>query len=78
MSYYFFDTAASLTQRHPLKAYDAVQLSVALRHQQALARHNYDLTFVSGNQQQLEAARAEGIAADNPFDHLAPSGRPTA
>ncbi|MBC7226091.1 MAG: type II toxin-antitoxin system VapC family toxin [Thermoflexales bacterium] len=32
-----FYTAAHLTQRHPLKAYDAVQLAVALRCQQVLA-----------------------------------------
>ncbi len=32
----------------------------------------------SCDQQQLEAARGEGIAADSPFDHLAPSDRPTA
>ena len=65
-----FYTAARLTQRHPLKAYDAIQLAVALRHHQALARRKLGLTFVSGDRQQLAAAEAEGLATDNPFDHL--------
>jgi len=65
-----FHAAAQLTQRQPLKAYDAIQLAVALRHHQALARHKLGLTFVSGDRQQLMAAEAEGLATDNPFDHL--------
>jgi len=65
-----FYTAARLTQRHPLKAYDAIQLAVALRHHQSLARHRLDLTFVSGDQQQLKAATAEDLATSNPFGHL--------
>ncbi len=72
-----FYTAARLTQHHPLKAYDAVQLTVALHHHQALARHGLDLTFVSGDRQQLDAAAAAGLATDNPFDHLTPSDSST-
>ncbi len=64
-----FHAAARLTQRHPLKAYDAIQLAVALRYQ-ALARRKLNLIFVSGDKQQLRAAAAEGLATDNPFDHL--------
>lgn len=64
-----FHAAAQLTQRHPLKAYDAIQLAVALRYQ-ALARRKLNLIFVSGDKQQLRAAAAEGLATDNPFDHL--------
>jgi len=64
-----FHAAARLIQRHPLKAYDAIQLAVALRHHQALARRKLDLIFVSGDKQQLRAAAAEGLATDNPFDH---------
>ena len=64
-----FYIAARLTQRHPLKAYDAIQLAVALRYQ-ALARRKLNLIFVSGDKQQLRAAAAEGLTTDNPFDHL--------
>ncbi len=72
-----FHSAAYLTQRHPLKAYDAVQLAVALRHHQAMTRRDLDLTFVSGDRQQLEAAAAAGLATDNPFNHASPSDSPT-
>lgn len=70
--------AAELTQRHPLKAYDAVQLAVALRCQQALAPLPLLLTFVSGDRTLLAAARAEGLLTDNPFDHVVPEDTPRA
>ena len=35
------ESAAYLTQTHPLKAYDAVQLAVALRHRQFLASYQH-------------------------------------
>lgn len=68
--------AADLTQKHPLKAYDAVQLAVALRHSQALAVYNLPLTFVSGDNTLLNAAQAEGLPTDNPFDHISPHDTP--
>ncbi len=71
-----FHAAAHLTQRHPLKAYDAVQLAVALRCQQALAPASVPLTLVSGDRALLAAARAEGLLTDNPFDHVAPEDAP--
>jgi predicted nucleic acid-binding protein len=64
-----FVTAAALTQRHPLKAYDAVQLAVVMRSGRVLA--GYPFTFVSGDDPLLTAARAEGLATENPFDHVA-------
>ena len=64
------ETAANLTQRHPLKAYDAVQLAVALRYRQALA--TYQFCFVSSDHTLIAAAKAEDISVDNPFDHTAP------
>ena len=63
-------TAADLTQHHPLKAYDAVQLAVALRYRRILAAHQ--LTFVSSDNTLIIAAQAEGLSTDNPFDHVAP------
>ena len=44
-----FQLAAYLTQHHPLKAYDAVQLAVALRYAGILAVLGLPLTFVSGD-----------------------------
>jgi len=70
--------AADLTQQHPLKAYDAVQLAVALRHGRALAAHDLTLTFVSGDDTLLTAAQAEGLPTDNPFDHVSPHDIPQA
>lgn len=67
-----FRFAASLTQRHPLKAYDAVQLAVALRQHEILMANDFQSTFVSGDTTLLDAARAEGLTVDNPFDHVVP------
>ena len=65
-----FVTAVDLTQRHPLKAYDAVQLAVALRYGPILS--GYPFTFVSGDGTLLAAAQAEGLVTENPFDHVIP------
>ncbi len=73
-----FQMAAHLTQRYPLKAYDAVQLAVALRENQALVAHQFTLTFVSGDNALLAAAQAEGLTTDNPFDHVSPQDTPQA
>ena len=72
-----FYMAAELTQQHPLKAYDAVQLAVALRYRQIPARYELALTFVSGDDQLLAAAEAEGLMVDNPFDHVVPADMPS-
>ncbi len=64
--------AADLTQRHPLKAYDAMQLAVALRQQRILSEFDLSLTFVSGDRTLLQAAGAEGLVTDDPFDHVVP------
>ena len=71
-----FQLAAHLTQRHPLKAYDAVQLAVALRYARILAAFGFPLTFVSGDATLLAAAQAEGLPTENPFDHIAPEDTP--
>jgi predicted nucleic acid-binding protein len=69
-----FGTAAQLTQAHPLKAYDAVQLAVALRISRVVVVHA--LTVVSGDATLLSAARAEGLTTETPFDHVAPEEHP--
>ena len=63
------DLAAQLIHRHPLRAYDAVQLATALRLNQIL-QENWlpPLTFVSAGGMLCDAARAEGISAENPSD----------
>ncbi len=71
-----FQLAAYLTQHHPLKAYDAVQLAVALRYAGILATFGLPLTFVSGDAALLAAAQAEGLPTENPFDHVAPEDAP--
>jgi hypothetical protein len=67
-----FETAAHLTQQHPLKAYDAVQLAVALRYHRRLTGSQHTCIFVSGAGLLINAARTEGLSIDNPFDHVVP------
>jgi predicted nucleic acid-binding protein len=61
--------AALLCARHPLKAYDAVQLAAGLALKGTLAEQGIPLTFVSGDDTLITAAQAEGLTADNPFWH---------
>jgi predicted nucleic acid-binding protein len=68
-----FVAAADLMQRHPLKAYDAIQLAVALRYGQILYGHPF--TFISGDGTLLTAAQVEGLITENPFDHVTPEER---
>jgi predicted nucleic acid-binding protein len=64
------DMAMQLTQRHRLRGYDAVQLAAALdANRAALAAELPALTFVSADDDLNAAARAEGLAADNPNQH---------
>lgn len=71
-----FEQAAELTQLYPLKAYDAVQLAVALHHQRNLKALGLALTFISSDSTLLSAALAEGLTTDNPFDHVLPQDTP--
>ena len=71
----FFE-AAELTRQYPLKAYDALQLTAALRRQRGLATFATRLTFISGDGTLLSAARAEGLTTDNPFDRVLPQDTP--
>ncbi len=64
-----FYQAAELTQRYPLKGYDAVQLVLALDFDRHLQAQDLALVFVSGDDNLLQAAQAEGLATENPFDH---------
>lgn len=64
------EAAVELIQRHPLRAYDAVQLATALILNSALIADTLPpLTFVSADDVLCQAARAEGLLAENPNQH---------
>jgi predicted nucleic acid-binding protein len=64
------ELAMDLTQRHPLRAYDAIHLATALQLDQALqAVSGTGLIFVSADGQLCRAAEAEGLKAENPNDY---------
>ena len=62
-----FIRARNLVHRYPLRAIDAVQLACALDVMRAL---NLSLTFVSADRMLLAAAALEGLATDNPENHI--------
>ena len=62
--------ARDLLDRHPLRAYDAVQLSSALRASRGLqAARLLPLLFLSADDRLIMAATHEGLATDNPNSH---------
>lgn len=64
------DTAVQLIQRHPLRAYDAVQLATALILNSALIADKLPpLTFVSADNALCKAAQAEGLPSENPNEY---------
>ena len=64
------ESACSLLERHPLRAYDAVQLASALVAQQFLRDRSYPaLTFLCSDDHLNAAATAEGLQVDNPNHH---------
>jgi predicted nucleic acid-binding protein len=64
------DLAVALVQRHPLRAYDAIQLATALGVDRSLAASGLlPLVFVSADANLITAAHAEGLATENPSHH---------
>ena len=62
--------ARHLLDRHPFRAYDAVQLASALRASRALqAARLPPLLFLSADDRLTAAATYEGLATDNPNTH---------
>ncbi|MDZ4719332.1 MAG: type II toxin-antitoxin system VapC family toxin [Roseiflexaceae bacterium] len=57
--------AVTLTQAHRLRGYDAVQLAAALTAAAILP----GLVFIAADDDLLAAARAEGLATENPNQH---------
>ena len=68
------DRAALLPRAYPLKGYDAVHLATGLEAARNLADQEIVLVLVSGDDQMLHAAEAEGLMTDNPFLHLGMDG----
>ena len=65
------EAAGELVTRHPLRAYDAVQLASALRVQSELVRTRAPaLTFLSADDRLVAIAQAEGLLTDNPNRHF--------
>lgn len=65
--------AAELTQRHPLKGYDSVQLAIALDLRERSLTQDLNLTFVSSDSHLIRAAQAEGMSIENPNSYSNPS-----
>ena len=64
------DRAVRLTQLHRLRGYDAVQLATALAADATLVASGLPgLTFVAADADLVEAARAEGLTAEDPNLH---------
>jgi uncharacterized protein len=64
------DLAADLIQRHPLRAYDAVQLASASIVNQSLIAHGLPpLIFVTADDRLIAAARGEAVTAEHPGLH---------
>lgn len=62
--------ATDLTQRYPLRGYDAVHLATALILNQSLVSDELPpLVFISADRVLNEAACAEGLAVENPNRH---------
>lgn len=63
------DTAKQLVERHPLRAYDAVQLASAIHTRRTLPTHLSSITFLSADGRLLAAAQTEGFTTDDPNLH---------
>ncbi|MGA9347631.1 MAG: type II toxin-antitoxin system VapC family toxin [Anaerolineae bacterium] len=62
--------AIELTQRHPLRGYDAVHLAIALIFNRALVEDSLlPLTFISADDVLCTASRKEGLPTENPNDY---------
>ena len=61
--------AADLTQRYPLKGYDAVHLATALSLAEDLRATGFFLTLVTGDEQIIRAAQSLDLPTANPFDY---------
>jgi predicted nucleic acid-binding protein len=64
------ESASELLRKHPLRAYDAVQLASALYVQRTFFRVGAsNFSFVSADNRLLTIAATEGLLSDNPLTH---------
>jgi predicted nucleic acid-binding protein len=64
------DRARQLLERHPLRAYDSIQLASALLTNTALLTNGLSpLTFLAADVNLRNAAQAEGLTTDDPQAH---------
>ena len=64
------DSAADLTQHHPLRGYDAVHLASALLLRDILLATNLPAPiFICADANLCAVANMEGLAVENPNDH---------
>ena len=64
------EAAGQLIGKHPLRAYDAVQLASALRVHISFSRaRSVALTFLTADDRLLAIAQVEGLLTDNPNRH---------
>ncbi len=62
--------AIDLTQRYPLRGYDAVHLATAITLNRALVASRLPpLTFISADDVLCKAAKGEGLPTENPNEH---------
>ena len=68
--HFIIGLAVDLIQRHPLRAYDGVQLATAIAVNRSLVAHDLTpLFFVSADDNLIAAAQGEGLTVDNPNWH---------
>jgi predicted nucleic acid-binding protein len=64
------ESAGQLVRKHPLRAYDAVQLASVLQVKPAFASaKSASLVFVTADERLIAMAQAEGLLADSPNHH---------
>lgn len=67
ISHQIVERAGHLVMRHPLRAYDAIQLAAAVHIHDVLVQTGAaTLIFVSADDRLVAAAQAEGLTAENP------------
>ena len=65
------EAACALAGRHPLRAYDALHLATAwLANETLVGADRPSLVFVAADESLLGAARSEGLAVENPNEHM--------
>ena len=61
--------AATLARQHALRAYDALQLALAIHANALLKANDLALIFVAADKALLQTAQSEGLTTDSPRHH---------